>query len=259
MATSIAVVLAACGGEKVDLGGTDGGGTAESGSDGSGSSSGGGSGDAGGSPLDGTWTGYIESYALPSGSDVLSMTFADQGSGPTTGTVTFGTQPAPPPPTNAAVGYPPSVTDWQTAKGFLGEGFVYTALDLQLASPRVQLGVVSKELWKTWCGLQQPYSGTSNVYGCLPPDWGCGGPGPGCMETNLAGQMVSVDCGQLALCRGAPCEGNIGPVCQCSATSCTVDVTVPDITFDLQLSTGHLDGSMTGLASSVLNIHLTKQ
>jgi hypothetical protein len=269
VAASIALVLAACGGEKVDLGGVDGGGTAEGGGEGSGSSggSGGGSGGSGSSPLDGTWTGYIESFMLPSGSDVVSMTFANQGSGPITGTVTFGTQPAPAPPTNPSVGYPTSINWGMPVHGFLGEGFVYTAQQIAIESPRVQLGVVSRELWKAWCALQPQAYGWANdgggpPYGCLP-NWGCGSSetGAGCFLTSPMNQMVTVDCGLMALCFMGGCGGGgEGAVCLCSATSCAVDMTMPDISFDMQLASDQLNGSLAGsLSSSVLNVHLTRQ
>jgi hypothetical protein len=260
----LALSLGACGGQKVDLGGVDGSNESGSGSEGGGNDSGG----TGSSPLDGTWTGYIESFTLPSGSDVVSMTFANQGSGPITGTVTFGTQPAPAPATNPGVGYPTNINWGMPVDGFLGEGFVYTAQQIAIESPRVQLGVVSKELWKGWCALQPQTYGWSDDgggprYGCLP-GWGCtvSASGAGCFLTNPMNQMVLVDCGLLALCLPGGCfwGGEEGAVCLCSASSCTVDIAMPDITFDMQLTGDQLNGSMAGsLSSSVLNVHLTRQ
>lgn len=63
-----------------------------------------------------------------------------------------------------------------------------------------------------------------------------------------------VDCGKVALCgvRGySPCS--------CTATSCTVITSPPNISFDMQLNAGALDGSETGINSSILNASLVKQ
>ncbi len=257
------VLTSACGGQ---VGGTasDGGTPDARGIDGNGGGDTGTTeGGTGSTTLDGTWTGYIQSFMLPSGSDVISMTF--QGNGPFTGTVTFGTQAAPAPATSPNVGYPTSVNWLMPVPDFLGEGFVYTALTIDVTSARVRLGVVSHELWKVWCGLQQQTYSWANgnqgsPYECVP-NWGCGGSPTGCFQTNpTTNQMVAVDCGKLDLCAGGCGGAGVGPVCSCTATSCTVDMSTPDIKFDMQLSGNMLSGGMTGpLSPSVLNVYLTRQ
>ena len=251
-----AVMLAACAGHVVDLGGSP----AAGGSDAVGETESG-SGSSGGSPLDGTWTGYFESYTLPSGSDVLSMTFAG-APGSVTGTVKFGTKAAPPPPTDPNVGYPPGLGDnMQPLVGFQGEGFVFTASGITLEAPRLQLGVGSDEEWSAWCALVSSYGqepdGGGPTYGCLP-NWGCSSGNGSCSQPNPStNQTVPVDCGKMFLCLGGGC-GGIGPVCQCTATSCGVDLSTADITFDMQLADDHLDGSIAGPTLGNHNVHLTR-
>ncbi|HEY8091570.1 MAG TPA: hypothetical protein VIF09_27080, partial [Polyangiaceae bacterium] len=142
-----ALTVAACGGQKVDLGGGDGGNagddTGPEGGDGA-------------SPLSGTYKGYIESFKFPDGSDTVVMTLAFATDGTVTGTVFFGDGPALAPPTDSDVGYPPGLESQgqPTLPDDLLEGFAFTVLTGKYPSPRLTLGVDPGELWKQWCGLQ---------------------------------------------------------------------------------------------------------
>jgi hypothetical protein len=250
------LLLAACGGQKVDLGGTEGGAPPQP------PDTGGPAADA--SPIDGIWAGYIESYQLPSGSDLLAMTFGSGGGDPNA--MTFGVKSPPPPAQDPNVGYPAGFGESQGSQlqAFQGEGFYYTAYGVSFDGTRLQFGVVSRQLWAGWCALQTSYGqspdGGGPAYGCLPTG-GCTDQidSLGALSCFLgsAPDLQPVDCGKMALCLAPGC--GMGPVCSCSATGCAVDVTTPDITFDLQLSGGNkLDGSMAGTLGTH-NVHLTKQ
>jgi hypothetical protein len=69
-----------------------------------------------------------------------------------------------------------------------------------------------------------------------------------------------IDCGKLTLCTGPGDD-----VCTCTATSCSVPLGNGDITFDMQLDSGTLSGSETGIGpggvddSELLDVILTKQ
>ncbi|HEY8091571.1 MAG TPA: hypothetical protein VIF09_27085 [Polyangiaceae bacterium] len=271
---SIALVLtiAACGGQKVDLGGGDGGSVGDSaGGEGGGASSGsssGGSSSGGSSPLSGTYKGYIESFTFPDGSDVVVMTLAFAADGTVTGTIFFGNGPPLAPPTDPSVGYPPGFGGQGTPGSVddVLEGFTFTALAGTYASPRLTIGLSTAELWKQWCALQTTiypqYNGASGGgcgpllgYGCLPnvaTQFG----GSGCAWSSCDHPAATpIDCGKLALCASPG-----GGACTCTMTACSIRASGPsDVTFDMQLSSGVLDGSESGIGGSVLNVHLTKE
>lgn len=262
--------LLACGG-NVALGGPGDGGTGDatssSSSSGAGSSSGSGSGsssgtsgtDAAANPLSGTYTGYIESYQFPDGSDVVTMNLVFATDGTITGTVYFGSGPPLPQATNPDVGYPPGYTGGQVL-----EGFDFTVLGgTYAAPPRVQLSVSQAEVWKHWCEIQTTiyprYNGQSDGgcggfldYGCLPnvAGGGTGGADGGCEWTSCEQpSAMLIDCGKFYLC-------SMGMACQCTATACTVPIgSQGGVAFDMQLANGAMDGSVT-IGGQVYNVHL---
>jgi hypothetical protein len=271
-----------------DGGGSSGGGSGSSGS-GSGSSSGGGSGsssggtsdaassgDDAGSPLSGTYKGYIQSFMFPDGTDTVVMTLAFAADGTVTGTVFFGTGPALAPPTDPDVGYPPGYKGFSSVA--LLEGFEFTVLHGTYAAQRLQVQIQSTELWDQWCALQTKIypqyaqaddggcSATVTGYACIPSSIASN---PNTCELYTCQQPAgtSIDCGKLALCLdNGPPAGPQQFRCPCTATSCAVPVaTTGDIAFDMQLATGSLNGSETGISTSsvggsqVLNVTLTKQ
>ncbi|HEY6461481.1 MAG TPA: hypothetical protein VIY73_15045 [Polyangiaceae bacterium] len=293
LATGIAWAIVACGGSVVNLGSNDGGaggdgaggGTSSGGSgspDGSTSSSGGGSSgsgssgsggtSSGGGTCDpdasspclpsGTYTGYIESFTFPDGSDTVSMTIvANENAGAVTGTVTFGNAPMLAPPTSGDVGYPPGIS----GDGLLPiEGFTFTIVGGTYGGARLQVGVVQAELWKAWCELQTPVPqyGSAVDGGCGPlAGYGCLGNSVattrgenGCTVRNCQQPTpVPVDCGKLALCAGG------FNICTCTASSCDVPLVAPGgPAFDMQYTPGHLDGTIQGLqGAAIRNVHLT--
>jgi hypothetical protein len=272
----LALWLAACGGEKVDLGGADGGGvgddsgmasdTGTAGDTGTPADGGttGDDGSPGSNPLSGTYKGYIESFKFPDGSDTVVMTLTFAANGTVTGTVFFGDGPPLAPPTDPSVGYPPGYSNLQAAS--LLEGFAFAVLGGAYAAPRLTLGFDPAQLWAQWCPLQTPYPF------CNCPSDSDGGCPPGssyaCLPNSAMGSMGStcnympcgdavsmpIDCGRMNLC-------TIGSSpCKCTAAGCTVPVpAMPSVTFDMQLASGALDGSESGIGGSVLNVHLTKQ
>jgi hypothetical protein len=217
-------------------------------------------------PLSGTYKGYIESFMFPDGSDTVVMTLSFAPDGTITGTVFFGDSPPLAPPTDPDVGYPPGYTGM--GPGAPLERFAFTIFKGTYTPPRLQLQIDPRELWKAWCELQTAiypqYNGASDGgcgdlfgYGCLPNAGFSSGPEmctwTSCQEPN----PTPIDCGKLALCGGFA-----GPqgVCTCTATSCTVPLGASGgIAFDMQLASGVLDGSTTGIQGGPLNVHLTKQ
>ena len=217
--------------------------------------------------LSGIYKGYIQSFMFPDGSDTVVMTLAFATDGTITGTVLLGDAPLLP-PTNPNVGYPPGFGSGGTLAGVPLEGFNFTILQGTYTAPRVQLQIQSNEVWKQWCQIQTmiypKYNSAPNGacggllgYGCLPNvafSSGSTCSWSSCQEP----ANVSVDCGKLALC-GA------GSVCTCTATSCTVPLGPQgDISFDMVLSSGSLNGSERGIdepgqQQNALNVILMKE
>ena len=216
--------------------------------------------------LSGTYKGYIESFKFPDGSDTVVMNLAFASGGTLSGTVVFGDATPLAPPTDPNVGYPPSYVaePGMPPSGGPIEGFAYTVLSGAVAGPRVTLQVQHTEVWKKWCELQTTiypqYNGASDGscgallgYGCLPNVAFSGSPS-GCTWSSCDHPTdTPVDCTKLTLC-------GLAGVCKCTSTACTVPVgPAGDISFDMQLSGGALNGSTTGISGSVLNVHLTRQ
>lgn len=226
-------------------------------------------GDAAANPLSGTYTGYIESYQFPDGSDTVVMTLDFTSSGAITGTVFFGSGPALPAATDPNVGYPPGLASPTQLQQFPLEGFDFTILGGAYSAPRVQLSIDQREMWKHWCEIQTTIypvdngnapdggCGTPLGYGCLPNAATMGGGNTCAISWCEQPAWTPVDCGKLQLCMG------IGGICTCTATACTVPVPAKGgIAFDMQLASGALDGSVTGLStnggSQVYNVHLKR-
>jgi hypothetical protein len=216
------------------------------------------------SALSGVYTGYIESFMFPDGSDTIVFTLTFNDDGTVTGTVRFGTAPLLAPPTDASVGYPPGYGDGIGPPGPPAaprEGFAFTVLSgTYMMAPRLQLQVEPNELWKQWCGLQTtiyPFCNCGQTscgnYACLPNGATTSGTN-GCQVMPCTQtQPIVVDCGKFYLC-------DVGGPCVCTATGCTVVVgPAGSIKFDTQLISGSINGSVTGLDNGqILSVHLTK-
>ena len=203
--------------------------------------------------LAGTWVGYIESFKFGDGSDAVTLTLTDTGSG----TTFFGPGPALPTPTNPDLGWPPGGADPH-------ENFAFTNLGPTFAAPRLTFSTASGEIYTQWCNIVPSYpfyNGASDGgcgalmgYACLPNSaTQSGNSGCSYMPCDQS-TWTPVDCTKLGLCSMG------GGVCQCTQTGCTK--TLPpagNVAFDVQLSGNKLDGSVTGLDSQVHNVHLTRQ
>ena len=192
-----------------------------------------------------SWTGYIENFKFPSGSDAVKISFAvEAGTGQVIGTVIFGNGTPPPPPTDPNVGYPPGYIAGFPAASFVQEGYGYTVRNGTLAGSRLKVGVRLVELWTGWCALQTPVDSSGF-----------------CVHNNPAtGQDEPIDCAKLRLCE-------FDMVCRCDASAGTCAVTIDgdynDISFDVtvDVTAVRADGSVVGNlgdANGNYNVHFTK-
>jgi hypothetical protein len=215
------------------------------------------------------YRGTIDAFKFPDGSSTIEMTFDLQGNGfPPSGSVYFGAAPPLAPPTSFDVGYPPGFPPPEVSWTKLVESFCFN-LGTGVATASSAHFVVNRyEVWKTWCEGQKsvPWlnggTGTNACgpqigYACLPnaateydnlenPTWCKMAP---CGTTTF----VPVDCGKLRLCETP------SPPCACTGSGCT-EANGP-ITFDLEITPGHLDGTVIGieLAPTTHTIHLTQE
>jgi hypothetical protein len=192
------------------------------------------------SPLGATqmWTGYLENFQFPSGSDVVRLSFATDPTGDVVvGTVTFGAGSPPPPATDPDTRYPPGPTQISTTT--VVEGFPYTIARGTLTASRLRFTIWETEVWTMWCALQTP---VPNSPWCLPNE-GASIAGP-----DLCYQTVQVNCDKLTLC--------LGGVCACTGAGCVVSY-FGGVEFDMALSLNGADGSITGQLGDH-NIRLTQ-
>jgi hypothetical protein len=202
-------------------------------------------------PVVGTWTGYAET------SDNMTLVFTQQTDGSMSGSLTFGTGSPPAPPTSANDPYPPGFSGETSSVPFPYVGFPYTATDVSFDGTRLQLAVVTNELWKTWCGLQKSFDwspGVPGTCGCLP-NWGgmgsTNGTGPCSINNPTTGAAEAIPCALVGPC-------TFDRICSCDATGCSVDMQNASTKLDVQLAGDKLDGSIAGLSQSPLNVHFTR-
>lgn len=192
-------------------------------------------------PADGTqtWTGWIEGYKFPSGSDVVQLSFTTDPAGRMVGQVVFGS--GTPPPVDPNVAYlPPGIT-----QSFLVEGFPYVlTTDSSVSTHRIRFGIYGNDPWSSWCPFQPSYAGSNR---CMPP-WQQSFHGPDeCSLTLLDGTVMAVDCAKVALCDGYQ-------VCWCDGASCTVNHESGARSYDLAIV-----GTMaTGAFDSEYAMYLVK-
>jgi hypothetical protein len=214
-------------------------------------------------PLVGTWTGYAET------SDNMTLVFTQEADGSVSGSLTFGMGSPPAPPTSGNDAYPPGSGGDANSVPFPYIGFPYTASDVSFDGTRLQLAIVTNELWKAWCGLQKSFDWSPDapgMCGCLP-DWGgmgSGGVGSGGMGSGVTGPTgsCSINDPTTGAAEAIPCP-LVGPcivyaVCSCDATGCSVDMQNASTKLDVQLAGDKLDGSIAGLPQSPLNVHFTR-
>jgi hypothetical protein len=179
----------------------------------------------------GHWTGYVEDFTFPSGSDALDVTLRVSDDGSLSGEVIFGAHTVPAPPTDGTVGWPPD--------GNLFEGFVHELTDVRWSALRLQINVASGQPLGPWCRLQQSYR--------LAPDfdiWRCGpnvpsGRGPEGCHLDYPSGPVFVDCGWMELCVGS--SG-----CGCTESGCDANPSETITSMDIALRGNEGDGSTSG-------------
>jgi hypothetical protein len=189
----------------------------------------------------GTWAGYLENTALPSGSDAIRVSLNVAGA-EVTGELVLGTAPPPPVPTEAV--YPSNLVPFGLDGHSLSpvryvEGFVYHARDLAWESRRLKFTVDLAEAWQATCALYQPITVAGETFIC-PGGYGYSSDTGLC---DLANGMPNTefDCKYLA-----PCEPE--SQCHCDATTCTP--AGGTISVDVALRGDLGDGSLIGIAPS---------
>jgi hypothetical protein len=197
-----------------------------------------------------SWTGWVENYQFPSGSDAIKLSFTSDSAGQIVGHVILGSGTPPPPATDPNVGYPLGFN----GQGFLSstiEGFWFSMVAGSYTGNRLSFGMDETELWAGWCALQTPpVDGSAR---CLP-SWGgfMDSDGTHCGQTGPNGETIIVDCGKLALCSDISLLG--GGVCSCTPTGCSYRQDDGEtMHFDLAVSGGIASGG-----SPFGNVHLTK-
>ena len=204
-----------------------------------------------------SWTGYIENYQFPSGSDVIKFTSTVDSAGQVKVTVFLGNGTPPPPATDPKVGYPPALRTlamngmMPPDNDYWAEGFAYSVASGTFSGQRLRFTIKNSQLWSGWCALQKP---VDNSGMCLPESW----PARGCDESHqcsmmnyATGQVIQVDLAAFNLCLSYR-------VCACSTTACDSDPSSGiAASFDLAVIGPAADGSVVGLISERANVHFT--
>ena len=201
----------------------------------------GGDGGSGGDGAVSEWTGYIENYKFPSGSDRFAVRITGVSGGVATGTVRLGDAADLPPPTDPDVAYPPRydshLGELDPVNGPPYEGFDYTLKEGIFNATRLKGRMFGTELWSAWCALQTPYElpGGPGHYKCTPngdETWDFAN--NVCIDAG-----IQFDCGKMQLCSG--------PMCECDAEHCEGTFTDQSLLFDLKIEGDQAHGSIEGL------------
>jgi hypothetical protein len=285
------VALVACGGQKLDLGGTSADSVGATGDGDDAGSTGGAdsavynlreggipgtmpcavapspswaipAGDAGASlaALGGDWSGVMDGED-GGASTPVSLVIEPPDGGPVGATLTFGT----PTPIVSNPDEPFSVAPPRDVP-FPYSGFSYTATRLSFDGKDLSFTTALFEIYKLWCTEQASYSWAPNFpggCGCAP-DWPMQATMPGVYvitnPTTGAKETVSGSTSVYGECNE---PGNEGPPCFCSSAGCTVDMSGNDGAAQLTWTAGKLDGTFTvtpyqSTTSSTLSMHLTR-
>src|SRR6185295_13585444 len=175
-----------------------------------------------------TWDGYVEAFKFKSGSDRLRIELDEEGHGVV---ALGGAEPLAPASDPESLYAPiPLVSfsgdpdgPFQLVPDVLAEGFAYTVQHAEVQEKRIQFGIDSRELYKSWCELQTPVHNTAPVapeYGCLPyydtsTGLGIGADAQCYINDYVTGELVEVNCAKMPYCGPTP-------VCSCTASGCTV-------------------------------------
>jgi hypothetical protein len=204
--------------------------------------------------LEGSWVGEAEDplapavngapavYHFPSGATQIHLDYnpAKRSRSEANGTLYFGADAPPPPPSNFDVGYPEGVNYFEnglTAQTLPPlEGFRYTLTakggsgvewltDADVSDGVFRFYVSQNEVFQDWCAAQPSLPLLDGrTYTCVGTQ-GYGASTDGCemvqpgLPADGVNPMIPVDCGKLFLCAGLPT-----PLCQCNTQSCTANV-----------------------------------
>lgn len=185
------------------------------------------------SDYQGTWVGYAELAEWSDGTDTVRLVLDANGNG----VIEIGEADPLPPPV-ADEGYPPG----QPSQPMLGvepvnglvSGFSYPVSGAQVESKRIRMSSSSGELFRDWCGLQEPVltdNASPAYYNCL------GSSGFSTGDTCTIGlDNEPIDCGLLA------CLFE----CTCDETSCEPARSSDDVRLDAALESEgeELEGSL---------------
>ena len=196
--------------------------------------------------LAGTWKGYVEAHTFMSGSDAVTLVLSDA-----TTYLAFGD--GTPPSIDPDVGYPRPVTPAPIIPpDYILEGYQFSLSASQWdGTTRLRFAVHRREQWEPFCAAQTTLfedDDRPGKYSCVPSTSGGSDP-TGCYRRDSSGGKLYFDCIKILVCER---------FCTCTATSCSVDLTVDEIAFDLRLASNQLNGSVT-LPGGVRNIFLTRQ
>jgi hypothetical protein len=200
-----------------------------------------------------TWTGHVEGYQFPSGSNTIRLAFAADSLGRLAGVTLLGDGPPPPLLMDPNLPYPPDYLALakQAPNGiYWAEGFAYSMSLGYSEFSGLGFDIQSNELWSEWCAKQTPVDGSST---CLP-NWpgdhvvGANGSPDQCYQRDPAnGRKSVVDCGKYDLCI-------TNAVCTCSTVSCVFDPTgYNTASFDFSLPNNLATGTDYGIANDPAN------
>ena len=200
-----------------------------------------------------TWTGHVEGYQFPSGSNTIRLAFAADSLGRLAGVTLLGDGPPPPLLMDPNLPYPPDYLALakQAPNGiYWAEGFAYSMSLGYSEFSGLGFDIQSNELWSDWCAKQAPVAASD---GCLP-NWGgvqivgANGAADQCYQQDPAnGRKTVVDCGKYELCV-------TNHVCMCSTAACVFDQTGYNAaSFSLSLPNNLATGTDYGIANDPAN------
>jgi hypothetical protein len=205
-----------------------------------------------------TWTGYIDGYQFPSGSNAIRFAVSVDANGRVTGMVVLGDGPPPPLATDPNVGYPPDflVLAENAPSGlYWAEGFAYSMSVATAAPWLLRFAIGNSELWSDWCAEQTPVDASGK---CLPNRPGAhiigtnGSPDQCYQQDPANGRKTVVDCGKYEICINYP-------YCTCSTTACVSDPTGSwQAMFYLAIPDNTATGTVEGIANSTAIVHFTQ-
>jgi len=212
-----------------------------------------------------SWTGYVEQYSFPSGSDVIKLTFSTDDHGAVVGAIVLGQGTPPAPATNPDVGYPPDflhAAQTMSIDGiYISEGYAYPFDRGTFDGQRLQFKADLAQLWSGWCALQvSPAAGYGPCFMILS------GQGGSIVSADLSmctvtnpfgpGPMLQPDCGEWLLCQG---DDRSRSVCSCTASGCAANSSMNAV-FDLFMTSKTMSGSVQAPfgRSKVMNVHFVE-